>query len=285
MADDDKKSTIIIVKKMAAHAGAHGGAWKVAYADFVTAMMAFFLLMWLLNSVAVEKREALVEYFQKFNVFTVGGTTFIKKDPVFAPVRGAATKAIPHILKGLEHLSPGDFGEIPHLPWAIAGKSTMKPTEFAEKLAKQVETQLGELKDQVKIEVREDGVRIQLIDKEGRPMFKSGAIEPTALGRQAIAFMAKALADMPNAIAIDGHTDAQGYNEGSAGNWSLSTKRALAARDLLEEEGVSASQFARVTGFADTDPYVPGDSTDTRNRRVSLTIMFPKASEEGFAPE
>ena len=284
MADDDKKQNIIIIKKKKGHGGAHGGAWKVAYADFVTAMMAFFLLMWLLNSITKEQKEGLADYFLNHSIFTEGGNTFMQK-PNRKPTPPADDKAKPKGKPTVIQLNPDDFEGQKLMPFQMWGKYKVKPKEFAEQFQKELDKQLGEMKDQVKVEVTEDGVRVQLVDADGRDMFQSGAEGPTALGRKAMKVIADSFKKMPNPIAIDGHTDAVGQDEGRNGNWALSTNRALATRSFLENEGVDATQFRRVTGYADSELYTKDDPMDPRNRRVAITLLFPRPEPDEEVPE
>lgn len=279
MADgDDKKSTIIIVKKKGAHAGAHGGAWKVAYADFMTAMMAFFLLMWLLNSVQKETLAGLADYFQNNSIFDQPASSKINlNSPPKAPKEnkdGAQKKSKNEQSKGVVDLNPETLEGQKNVPFESYGR--MSPDEFVDKLQKTIETRLSDIKNQIKVEITEDGVRIQLVDRDGKDMFKSGSGEPSADCKRAIKVIAESFRELPNPIAVEGHTDSTGTNDGPNGNWKLSTVRALTAREVLEEEGVDADQFRRVTGKADTEPLRPDDTEDSQNRRVAITLLFPK---------
>jgi len=272
--DDDKKKNVIIIKKKKGHGGAHGGAWKVAYADFVTAMMAFFLLMWLLNAATKEQKEAIADYFNDKLVMTEGGSTFIRKES--PNKKDADNKKKSDSKPTVIQLNPEDFEGQKNVPMELWGKQKLKPKEFAEHFQEDVSKKLGDMKDQIKVEVTEDGVRVQLVDADGREMFQAGSQSPTALGRRALNFVAESFKKMPNNIAVEGHTDATGQDEGKNGNWALSSQRALSARAALEDEGVNATNFERVTGYADTDLYVKNDPTDPRNRRVAITLLFPK---------
>ena len=282
MADgDDKKSTIIIVKKKGGHAGAHGGAWKVAYADFMTAMMAFFLLMWLLNSVQKETLAGLADYFQSNSIFDQPASSKINfNSPPKAPKEskdGDKKKSKNEKAVGVVDLNPETLEGKRDVPFESYGR--MSPKEFVDKLQETIEQRLADIKNQIKVEITEDGVRIQLVDRDGKDMFKSGSGEPSADCKRAIKVIAESFRELPNPIAVEGHTDSTGTNDGPNGNWKLSTVRALTAREVLEEEGVDADQFRRVTGKADTEPLRPDDTEDSQNRRVAITLLFPKADE------
>jgi len=282
VADDDKKSTVIIVKKKGAHAGAHGGAWKVAYADFVTAMMAFFLLMWLLNSISQEQKEALADYFQNFSVFDQPGRnkTRVEARPTSTGETPGKTRVK---LEGVIDLSPDSIEGQKNQPFVSYGKLT--PMEFVDKLQKLIETKLADIKNQVKIDITEDGVRIQLVDRDGRDMFQPGSSKPTTDCDRALRVISESFRELPNPIALEGHTDSIGQNDGPKGNWQLSTQRALSAREALETYGVDADQFMRVTGKADTEPLNRADTEDSQNRRVAITLLFDRPKRPDDAPE
>jgi chemotaxis protein MotB len=228
MADgDDKKSTIIIVKKKGGHAGAHGGAWKVAYADFMTAMMAFFLLMWLLNSVRRRRWPAWRTTSRTTRSSTSrrrARSTF--NSPPKAPKEnkdGDKKKSKNEQSKGVVDLNPDTLEGQKNVPFESATAS-MSPKEFVDKLQKTIETRLSDIKNQIKVEITEDGVRIQLVDRDGKDMFKSGSGEPSADCKRAIKVIAESFRELPNPIAVEGHTDSTGTNDGPNGNWKLSTR-------------------------------------------------------------
>lgn len=248
------KTQKIIIKKVVkkGHGGHHGGSWKVAYADFVTAMMAFFLLLWLLTMVSQEKRAVLSQYFKHFTIFEKSGQTFMES-PAGISGQGAMT-----------------------VEKAVQTLPIMKPEEFKEVLRKAVEEKLGDVKDQVFVDIFEGGVRVQLIDKEGKPMFNIGSAEPTPLAIRILNVVGESVIPMPNNIAIEGHTDSLAYKSTTYSNWELSTERALSARKVLEKIGLHESRFSRVSGYADTIPFVKEDTTDARNRRISLILLHKR---------
>ncbi len=249
------KAQKIIIKKVVkkGHAAHHGGSWKVAYADFVTAMMAFFLLLWLLTMVSQEKRAILSQYFKHFTLFEKSGQSFMDTSAGITS-QGAIT---------VERM------KAPTLP-------IMKPEEFKEVLKKAVEEKLGDVKDQIFVDIFEGGVRIQLIDKEGKPMFNIGSSTPTPLALRILTVIGESIIPAPNNVAVEGHTDSLAYKNTSYTNWELSSERALAARKILEKMGIHESRFSRVSGYADTDPFVKEDTTDARNRRISIILLHER---------
>jgi chemotaxis protein MotB len=281
------KQPIIIKNVKKGHGGAHGGSWKVAYADFVTAMMAFFLLMWLLNSLAPKQRDALSNYFQHFNIFDKAGVSFIEKGGTSKDAPGMDAKDLPKETHGQPGLPPESFAGERMIPYELRG-SAVSPGQFADEMKHEVDEKMSSMKDQIQIETTDDGVRIQLVDRQGRPMFESGSGKPTELGKRALDFVAESLRGLPNLVAIEGHTDALGTHRGDRGNWQLSTERALQARDALEGKGVNPQRFLRVSGYADTRLYNEADPTDPRNRRISVMVWFPDSKvareQEGGSP-
>lgn len=230
---------IIIIKKKSRHAGHHGGAWKVAYADFVTAMMALFIVLWLLSS-SEKVRKAVGGYFQdptgsgKLTGTTMGGIgdslTVSKQDM--------------HELKSkLEHV-------LKQMP------------------------KFTEMKGQVQLEITPEGLRIELLETEKGMFFESGSATPTGNGRELLAKLASELAKIKNTLLIEGHTDAKPFAaNASYTNWELSADRANAARRIIQEGGVSADQLMQVRGFADRRLRKPGSPNDASNRRVTLIVQ------------
>ena len=268
---DDRSSPIIIVKKKKNnHAEHHGGSWKVAYADFVTAMMAFFLLLWLLAMVSPEKRIALSEYFKNHNIFeesSSSGQSFLDKSSSVLDKQGMGAKAAS---RGLDVEKA-----------AVKGKSmegTISSDELVKKLKAAIEEKLKFVQDQIFVDIVEGGVRIQMVDMEGSPMFTLGSAELTQKGKQILAIVADNTQDINNRIAIEGHTDSAPFRGGQITNWELSTSRASTARRELENNGLSPSRIARVVGYADQELYVKDNPRDSRNRRISI-ILLQKETE------
>ncbi len=284
---EKKETAPVIIKKVKKGGHAHhGGSWKVAYADFVTAMMAFFLLMWLLASASDEQKQGLSDYFSHYSVFDKPGVSFVEKGGTTKEAPGMDAKDLSHETQGAPQLPPETFAGEKLIPYELRGQE-LKPAEFAEGLKREAEEKLGELSEHLAVETTEDGVRIQLVDRQGRPMFDPGSGQPTALGRRALQFVGESIRALPNMVTLEGHTDAIGTHRGARGNWQLSTARALASRDLLETDGVKPQRFLRVSGHADTRLYVENDPTDPRNRRIAIMLWFPRSpvvAEPASAP-
>jgi chemotaxis protein MotB len=233
----------VIIKKVKKrdHNYTHGGQWKVAYADFVTAMMAFFLLLWLVAMISPEKRAVLAEYFKNFSIFNDSGTSVIE---------GKA-----FVMEDL------------------ITRPEIRPEEFGNKFKRAVEEKLKDMKDQVLVDVIEGGVRIQIVDKEGNTMFPLGSAEPTPKAKEVLALIYENVKDMKQKIAIEGHTDAAPFRGDQITNWELATARASAARRELEQNGIEPSRIARVVGYADQELLIKEDPRDPRNRRISIILL------------
>lgn len=251
------KGPRIIIKKVKkrGHEGGHGGQWKVAYADFVTAMMAFFLLMWLIAMVAPEKRARVADYFKHFDLFDQSGSSFMEQNSEIMNEAG---------------------GQAPEVPKKIGKGSTdvMSREQLKEKLKRGIETRLGDVKDQIMVDIFEGGVRIQLIDKEGSPMFPLGRSEPSPTAKKILRVITENIKDLDNKIAIEGHTDAFSYASNRYTNWELSTERASAARKELEYNGLNPDHITRVAGYAATEPLIKDNPNDPRNRRISIILLY-----------
>ncbi len=259
--EERSSQPIIIKKKKKRPEGSHGGAWKVAYADFVTAMMAFFLVMWLLAMVSPQKRAALSQYFENYSILAKeGGTSLIEK-----PVKEPFLKKPDKSLKA--------FAKRPSPEGGIGGLSS---EDFVNKLKNAIDEKLKSVKNQVLVDIVEGGVRIQIIDAAGNMMFPLGSVDPTEKSKEILRLVAENLSQIPNRIAIEGHTDAAPFKGAQTTNWELSTARASAARRELEHDGIDTSRIARVVGYADQQPFVPEDPRDPRNRRISIIVLQEK---------
>jgi chemotaxis protein MotB len=267
----------VIVKKIyeAPHGGHHGGAWKVAYADFVTAMMAFFLLMWLLGSTDEKKRKALADYFSptltNSKQDNIGSTGFFGGDsltsadayPNRAGQTGTRTMTIPRDAKGG--------------PKEASGRGEEK-TRF-EQLKQTLEKKLSASKEirrlahSLKFTMTEDGMRIDMVDDADFTMFISGTDQMTPDAVNLMTEVTQAVSKMPNGLIIRGHTDAAPNlrNPGQT-NWQLSAARAEATRRLMGRLGIGNQRFTRIEGVADREPFIPQDRYDARNRRMSITL-------------
>lgn len=255
----ETKNLIIKKSRKKGHHQAHGGQWKVAYADFVTAMMAFFLLLWLITMVEPEKRARISNYFKRFSIFEKSGASLFDAtsrmdltDIMNERVNRPAERAKGGILR--------------------RGEGMVNPEDFKEKLRREIETRLADVKDQVLVETFEGGVRIQMMDNDGSPLFPLGSSELTATARRILRVITENIRDTENPVAIEGHTDALPYATNKYTNWELSTDRASAARREMESNGLSQERLVRVAGFAATDPLIKENPYDPRNRRISVLL-------------
>jgi chemotaxis protein MotB len=240
-----KRRPIILIKKKVAHAGHHGGAWKVAYADFVTAMMSLFIVLWLLNTNEPVKK-AVAGYF---------------RDP-----SGTAAQT------GSDRTGAGD-----NLPLRQEDIKNLK-TKIEQAI--QAQAAMQSLKDQVQMTITPEGLRIELLESKNGTFFDSGRSQLSPTGDQMLKLLAQQLGKVPNRISIEGHTDAQPY-AGTAGysNWELSTDRANSARRLMEADGLRTGQVAQVRGYADQQLRLPKSPLDPSNRRISIIVQYaPGAS-------
>lgn len=264
------KAPIIIVKKKGGHGGHHGGAWKVAYADFVTAMMAFFLVMWLVAQ-SEKVKQNVAKYFE---------------DPA-----DYAAKVKAGLLEGGQGIMENKEPKISVLdqkgggPWPEEDESQIQ--NMLEKAGKEIadaiekQANLKEISKNVEIEITNEGLRIQLIEAGDSAFFDSGSAHLTAKGAEAMAAIAKIVGNLNMDIAVEGHTDSRPFNKNGYTNWELSADRANAARRLLETSGVNPGRIKEVRGYADTRPRYP-NAADPRNRRVSI-IVFNKVFMQKMA--
>lgn len=269
-----KGQKVVIIKKVKkrGHEGSHGGSWKVAYADFVTAMMAFFLLLWLLSMVSPEKRARVATYFKSFSLFEKSGSSMVMEYP------GSVTGD-----------SGGEFGKLEQ-DFAKGATDVLKPEALKEKLRHEIQSKLSDIQDQVMVDSYKGSVRIQLVDKEGRPMFALGSPELSPDARKILSVIAESIKGLENKIAIEGHTDALSYSSGRYTNWELSTDRASAARKELEQNGINPDKLSMVAGYAATEPLIRDNPNDPRNRRISIMLLYPQrapgaAKTAGEEPE
>ena len=303
---------IIIVKRVKkGRAGHHGGAWKVAYADFVTAMMAFFMVMWLVTAVSKDKRAAIFEYFKNPSMET--GKS-VKAAPGQTGPGGASTSPI-NLGGGLDAprtlaSRKPDIGANPNLPVReqiadrkFGDKSSDKPeTEeqarerVKEAEHKKLETLMEELKeavsksqalepfkDQLLLDITPDGIRIQIVDAQNRPMFDVGSARLRDYTQSILHELTPYLSSVPNRISITGHTDIRPYpGQGGYSNWELSADRANAARRALVMAGLPDAKIARVVGLSSSVLFDRQDPQSPINRRISIVIMTKQAEEDAL---
>ena len=255
--------------------GYHGGAWKVAYADFVTAMMALFIVLWILGTDSKQK-AAVAAYFRHPSILPSGGRGYLNSEGVIE-LRQAIEK-IDHQAEA-ESAKTEMAGE-----WQRQGPIT--PEELAERgvLAeseKKLEEMLNsdalrELKGQVTIEYTPQGMRIQIKDLNRDPLFFLGEAEPTPPARALLLGIARVLQGLPNKILLEGHTDQRPYSgKTNYSNWELSGDRANAARRVLESGGIAPERIARVIGYGDRRLLLPEDPFSDQNRRISIIVCYP----------
>ena len=262
----EDKSIIIKKVKKVQGAGAHGGSWKVAFADFMTGMMAFFLLMWLVNMTTKPQKEKLAHYFQEYSIFAEGGAggsaEVIATEQAQTEAQITVTQA------------PAAAGATTEGEGTTAGLERLK-----DQLQKEIEQRLADLKDQVRIAVFEGGIKVDIMDKEGNPMFPLGSTTLTESGQKILKVLCDNIRSTSNRIEIEGHTDAVSYAKKEFGNWELSTSRASAARLEVEKNGIPPSRLLRVSGYAATEPIIKDNPFDPRNRRISLRLYPDKSGK------
>ena len=290
MAEEAAKQPIIIKKIKKGGHGHHGGAWKIAYADFVTAMMAFFLLLWLLNSVTQESLEGISNYFAPVSTSqTTSGSGDILQGKTIteegissnATARDSVTVDLPPPKAGTGgDLSEGE-AESKAKPTeedveAQAAKKEQEAFEDAqEELQKTLDSvpQMRQLKNSLLVDNTPEGLRIQLIDRDGLAMFPSGSSKMFLHTERLLELVSKVILSMPQDISISGHTDATAFASQDYGNWELSSDRANSARRALEGFGVPDPRIKRVVGKAATDPLIAEDPKHPSNRRLSIILL------------
>jgi chemotaxis protein MotB len=279
----------IIYKKIyvEGHGGHHGGAWKVAYADFVTAMMAFFLLMWLLGATNEKQRKALADYFAPTLVELkqnsagsngiFGGDSITAKDnyPHGAKQTGTRSMTIPVDASGGTQVGTGQTGSLKNKE--IAAQDAKNFTAMHRRIEQQMAAspKLSKLASHVRFVRTRDGLRIDLVDDADYSMFALGTTQLDPQAATLIGMIADTVKTMPNPIMIRGHTDSLGYGDPLAmNNWMLSSGRAEATRRRLEAGGIPETRFYRIEGVADREPMIANTPTDPRNRRVAITLLY-----------
>jgi chemotaxis protein MotB len=288
MAGDAKKLQPIIIKRVrkGGH-GHHGGAWKIAYADFVTAMMAFFLLMWLLGSTSEGDKKGLADYF----------ATPLK---IALLASGSGAGDASHVLKGggqdltrsTGQIKRGDIDSKRKTVNLQALKAEQQRAEKArlEQLKEKVEQKiaaspkLAALSSQIRLDMTRDGLRIQIVDENQRPMFASGSAVLQPYMRELLREIGAVLGEVPNRLTLEGHTDAAPFVGGALGysNWELSADRANASRRELMAGGLPGDRMLRVQGLADSSLLQIKDPAHPTNRRISIIVMNREAEDRFF---
>lgn len=283
----------VIVKKIyiEGHGGHHGGAWKVAYADFVTAMMAFFLLMWLLGATSEKKRKALADYFAPTLIDfkqnsagsngLFGGSSLndLENYPHKASQTGTFSLTVPAEASGGTQVGTGEKGTLKDRRIAAEDRRNFEKIKAQVSKAMAVSVKLQKLATHVRFVPTREGLRIDLVDNADYSMFGLGTTQLEPEADRLIGAIAQSLKTMDNAIMIRGHTDSLGFkNSGGINNWLLSSSRAEATRRRLSEEGLPDSRFERIEGVADREPMISSNPADPRNRRVSITMLYRKGA-------
>lgn len=268
MADPQPEVKIKFIKKKGGHGGGHsGGAWKIAYSDLVTAMMAFFLLMWLLNSASNNTKAGIAGMFKDPNFFeTAAGKAILDTYGKGILPGGRGMKEGPDGEGGGPE-KPADFES------AEAEQKAMEGTAKAIEAAFSQDKLLQAFKDQISMDFTDEGLRIQIQDKAAQVLFDSGSANVKPYTMTILKEIAAELGKLPNHVAIGGHTDSAPYVSKAFTNWELSGLRASAARRILDSSGLRPGQVRKVTGFADTIPLEGKDPKDSQNRRISILVL------------
>src|SRR5690606_815366 len=279
----------IIVKKVKkGRHGHHGGAWKVAYADFVTAMMAFFLLLWLLNVTTTEQKEGLAEYFAPTaaSVSQSGAGGNLGGRSLQTEGAQISNLGVPSVVSSIKPPESGRKDE-------SEAEAKVREMEEAELLARlrQIEEmsfeqaretirqaintdpELSGLRDHIMIDMTPEGLRIQIIDQFNESMFESGSATITPRIRALLKMIAGSIADLPNRLSVSGHTDSANFSGDGYTNWELSSDRANASRRALLDSGLDPARIERVVGLADTNPLIRDDPSNPGNRRISIVLL------------
>ncbi|MDG9781128.1 flagellar motor protein MotB [Metapseudomonas otitidis] len=289
----DNNQPIIVKRVKKSAAGHHGGAWKIAFADFATAMMAFFLVMWLMSSATPEQKKAISGYFQDPIGFTESASPYV------IDLGGTPTPAPDRTLNPeLKDAPDAQEQSVDSSSNEEVQTRQVDPTQ-AQNLAEQVERERLELllqelqnkveenpelqkfKDQILFEITQDGLRIQIMDAANRPMFDLGSARLQPYFEDILLIMAETIKAVPNKISVSGHTDAKPFaGNGEFGNWELSANRANAARRALVAGGYPDDHVARVVGYASSALFDRNDPLNPVNRRIDITVLTKRAQRD-----
>lgn len=243
---NESKPVVVVRRRKKGHGGHHGGAWKVAYADFVTAMMALFIVLWLMNA-DPEKKQAIASFFN--------------------------SPSGPGEMKGTAAAGAGNSIEVP--------KEDMGKLRDKIQQALASVPDFSQMKDHLEMIVTSDGLRIELLESEAGVFFESGKPVPSAAGEELLARLAEELGKLPNHVLIEGHTDSKPFAATNGySNWELSADRANAGRKMMQEHGLRAEQVGQVRGFADKQLRHPENPEDPSNRRISVIVQYLQAKPE-----
>ncbi|TBO30142.1 motility protein MotB [Aquabacterium lacunae] len=287
MAGDSKKVQPIIIKriKKGGHA-AHGGAWKIAYADFVTAMMAFFLLMWLLGSTTEGDKKGIEDYFNSpLKIAFFGGTGAGDATSLVKGGGNNLSESVGQVKKG-----KSETAEQKARKKAIRAAAAAAEAERLRVLKQKVQEviandgRLAQYQNQIQLDLTAEGLRIQIVDNQSRPMFDSGDALVKGYMRDILRAIGGVLTEVPNKLTIEGHTDAKPFSAGDRGysNWELSADRANASRRELMAGGLDGNKVLRVQGLAASMLYERKDPESPLNRRISIIVMNREAEDRVF---
>jgi len=282
MADDSLRP--IIVKRIKKSGGGHhGGAWKIAYADFVTAMMAFFLLMWLLGSTTKGDLQGIADFFQTpLKVAMAGGSGSGDSSSVIKGGGRDLTRTNGQVQRSDQPSQRKTFNlKAAQAELAKAEQAQLQALKMRIEAAIETNPMLKQFKNQLLIDITSDGLRIQIVDEQNRPMFALAKAELQPYTREILLEIGQLLNGIPNRISLSGHTDATPYSSGEKGysNWELSADRANASRRVLVAGGMDETKVLRVVGLSSAVPFNKDDPFDPINRRISIIVMNKKAEE------
>ncbi len=280
----DNQQPIIIKKVFKGGAGHHGGAWKIAYADFVTAMMAFFLLMWLLGSTAKGDLAGIAEHFQSpLKVAMEGGSGSGDSSSILKGGGKDLTRTNGNVKKGEIDAAKKSYN-LQALKAEWEKQEASKLEELKGRIEKMIESNpsLYQFRNQLLLDITSEGLRIQIVDEKNRPMFDQASADLKGYTRDILRAIGYALNAVPNRISLAGHTDATPYmgGDGGFGNWELSTARANASRRELIVGGLDDYKPMRVVGLASTVPLDQANPYDPMNRRISIVVLNKRTEEK-----
>lgn len=285
---EDRVRPIVVKKIKKTTAGHHGGAWKIAYADFVTAMMAFFLLMWLLGSSSKAQLEGISEYFKTpLKVALMGGSSVGASDTL---IKGGGGK---DMTKKQGQVKPVDGPkgkqkavDAEDVKKELEKIEKVKLEELKKKIEKAIEDSpnLSKFKNQLLLDITTEGLRVQIVDEQNRAMFNSSKAEMQPYAKQILQELGQMLNGVTNKISLSGHTDATPYPNGekSYSNWELSSDRANASRRELVAGGMDETKLLRVVGLSSASLFDKGNPFNATNRRISIIIMNKQAEENAM---
>lgn len=269
----DSTGTIIRRVKKVKKGGAHGGAWKIALADFALAMMAFFLVMWIINVASPEELAAIQGYFNDPKGMSSAGYSNHPIDLGGSPAKSQEKKL------DLDLPEPGSVKN----PDSVEDQANSNRDEVAEQEKEELAAMLGRrfeankvfeaMQENLRVEITPEGIRVTLLDKISKPMFAQGSGRLTPDFEIALLNIGQVLSGLKNRLVVSGHTDSSAYSMAGLGNWELSSMRANEARRLLKEGGTGDDRFAQVIGLSDTVPYESGKPQASINRRVSIILL------------